>query len=468
MDPHTLSQIAIWSEAQLLRGDPSAMVQRFSKDSRTLQQGDLYISLKGERFNGDDFIAQAAARGAIGALYDGDLLEKSALEYPQQHLATLPPSFGMLHVKNAHRALQQLAAAWRRELSLRVVMITGSNGKTTTKDFTTALLRRDRRVIATEGNYNNSIGLPLSMLRASRRDEVAVWEIGMNHRGEIAPLAALGKPDIAIITNIGTAHIGFLGSREAIAEEKGDLLPVLSANGLAILPAADHFCEKLAKRTQAQVMRVGLECGDLQARALVNTGSGSRFEVHYQGASYPAFLPVIGTHMVNNALMALAAAMASGIPLEEGIRALAEVHSSKSRLALSEYHGIQLIDDSYNANPDSVEAALTTIASFPCDGRRIAVLGRMGELGSYAEEGYRRVGRAAAALDLLITVDPETSVMAQAAREAGAKQVHEVANNREASQLLLSFVKPHDLILVKGSLSTRLKEVVSDFIKQYS
>ena len=448
MDSQPLSQIATWSGSKLLSGDPSAMVHGFSKDTRTIQSGDLYVALKGESFDGNDFIAQAAVAGAVGALYDGKTPEG------------LPASFGLLHVKDAHQSLQQLAAAWKKELSCRVVMITGSSGKTTTKDFTAAVLQSARRVTATQGNYNNNIGLPLSMLRASSADEVAIWEIGMNHRGEIAPLAALGKPDVAIITNIGTAHIGFLGSREMIAEEKGDLFAALSSSGLAILPASDDFSEVLVKRTSARVMRVGIECGDLQARSLVETASGTHFEIHYEESSYPAFLSVIGKHMVMNALLALAVGLACGVTLEQGITALAQVKASKSRLSLSEHCGIRLIDDSYNANPDSMEAALASMASLPCEGRRIAVLGRMGEMGSYAEQGYQRVGKAAAPLDLLITVDPETASMAQAARDAGVREVHEVLNNNEASQLLLSLVKSGDLVLIKGSSIAKMKEVV--------
>lgn len=375
MNSQPISQIATWSGAQLQSGDPSVMVHGFSKDTRTLQPGDLYVALKGESFDGNDFIAQAAEQGAVGALYDDHK------KIPKG----LPASFALLNVEDALSALHHLAAAWRKELSCRVVMITGSSGKTTTKDFTTAILGASRSVTATQGNYNNNIGLPLSILKASSADEVAIWEIGMNHRGEIAPLATLGKPDIAIITNIGTAHIGFLGSREMIAEEKGDLLGALSEQGLAIVPASDDFCETLVKRTKARVMRVGIECGDLQACSLVETAAGTHFEVVYEKKSYPAFLSVPGRHMVSNALLALATGMACGVPLEKGIAALKNLQASKSRFSLSEHGGIQLIDDTYNANPDSMEAALATIATLPCVGRRIAVLGRMGEMGAYAD-----------------------------------------------------------------------------------
>jgi len=448
----SLSQIATWSGAQLLSGDPGLMMNGFSRSTRTLQSGDLYLALKGENFDGNNFIAQAAAQGACGALMDGEIPEG------------LPASFALLRVDDTLSALHRLAAAWRKELPCRVVMITGSSGKTTTKDFTTAVLGSARRVSATQGNYNNNIGLPLTMLRASRADEVAVWEIGMNARGEIAPLAELGMPDVAIITNIGTAHIGNLGSREMIAEEKGDLFATLRADGLAIVPALDDFCEVLAKRTKARVMRVGIDSGELQARKLEMSDAGTRFEVVYEQKSYPAFLSVPGKHMVTNALLALAAGIACGVSLEKGIAALKNLHASKSRLSISEHGGIHLIDDTYNANPDSMEAALATMASLACGGRRIAVLGRMGEMGDYAEQGYRRVGKAAVPLDVLITVGSETSIMAQAAREAGVRDVHEVLNNDAASQLLLSLVQLGDLVLVKGSLSAKMKEVVSALI----
>ena len=456
MDAQSLSQIAAWSGAKIISGDPSGLVSGFSKDTRTLRPGDLYLALSGENFNGHHFVAEAAAKGACGALVDQELPNN------------LPASFGVLKVDHALNALQRLAAEWKKELPCRVVMVTGSSGKTTTKDFTTAVLESTRRVTATQGNYNNSIGLPLTMLRASCRDEVAVWEIGMNHRGEIAPLAALGKPDVAIITNIGTAHIGFLGSREMIAEEKGDLLAALPAHGLAIIPAADDFCETLSQRTTARVIRAGIECGDLQAKNLRMSDEGTHFEVVWDKKSYPAFLSVPGKHMVSNALLALAAGIGCDVPLEKGVAALKNLCASKSRLSIQDHDGIKVVDDTYNANPDSMEAALATIATLPCTGRRIAVLGRMGEMGNYAAQGYQRVGTAAVVVDVLITVNPETSMMAQAAREAGLQEVHEVLNNDEALKLLLPLIKPGDLILVKGSFSAQMKEVVESLAEHCS
>lgn len=456
MECQPLSQIASWSGAELSSSDTSVLVSGFSKDTRTLQPGDLYIALRGENFDGNHFVAEAAGKGAVGALVDRETSKN------------LPRSFALLRVDDSLLGLVRLASAWRKELPCRAVMITGSSGKTTTKDFTTAVLSSGLRVTATQGNYNNNIGFPLTILRASRADEVAIWELGMNHRGEIAPLAELGKPDIAIITNIGTAHIGNLGSRNRIAEEKGDLLAALPEHGLAILPASDDFFETLSGRTKARVMSVGIECGHLQAKNLKMNNVGTNFEIIFEKKSYPAFLSVPGKHMVSNALLALAAGMACGIELKQGIAALENLEASKSRLSISEHNGIHLIDDSYNANPDSMEAALATMASFSSRGRRVAVLGRMGEMGDYAEQGYRRVGKAATCLDILITVGLETSTMAQVARDAGVPKVYEVLNNNEASELLLSLTKPGDLVLIKGSSIAKMGEVIEALMHLHS
>ncbi|MBX9742243.1 MAG: UDP-N-acetylmuramoyl-tripeptide--D-alanyl-D-alanine ligase [Chthoniobacterales bacterium] len=448
-----LSQIAIWSQAKLIAGDPTLLVSGVSHDTRTLKPGNLYIAMKGERFDGNDFLLEAAQKGAVGAIIDGEIPEN------------LPTKFGIIRAAHSLEALHSLAHKWRGQLSLRVIALTGSNGKTTTKDFTATVLRTLFSTTSTQGNFNNNIGLPLSILAASPSDQIAVWEIGMNHRHEIAPLAKLAAPDIAIITNIGVAHIGLLGSRQAIAVEKGDLLAVLSKNGVAILPAGDPFFTQLSMRTSAPIISVGINCGVLHAEKIVVTPTGSEFEVHYEASSYKAFLPVFGRHMIHNALLALAAGLCCGVPLERGIQALEKITPSKSRLAIHQVGGVTLVDDSYNANPDSMEAALLTVSTMSCPGRRIGVLGCMRELGHYEHEGYTRVGgMAAKALDILITIGSETVSLVEAAHKDGLKKIYQVNNNQEASDLLNTLLHDGDLVLVKGSLSANLKEVVSKLI----
>ncbi|MFZ4116661.1 MAG: UDP-N-acetylmuramoyl-tripeptide--D-alanyl-D-alanine ligase [Chthoniobacterales bacterium] len=447
MNPTSLSQIASWSGADFISGNPDALVLGVSHDTRTLKPGELYVALRGERFDGIHFIKDALQKGAVGVLYDGVAP------------SDIPADFGVLRVADSLQGLTLLARAWREELGLRAIVLTGSSGKTSTKDFTSALLKNFLQITSTRGNFNNHIGLPLSILRASKSDQASVWEVGMNHRGEIAPLAALAKPAIALITNIGTAHIGFLGSREAIAQEKGDLLAALPPEGVAILPAADDFYEALASRTKVRIFRVGIGVGDLQATDLVPIAQGMQFQVEYQGASLPAFLPVIGAHMVHNALFALAVGLECGVSLEEGIAVLEKLHPSNNRLKLYEFGGITIVDDAYNANPDSMGAALSAIMELKAQ-RRIGILGFMGELGDYAATGYQRVGlKAATSLDVLIVVTDETLLLAESARDGGMKEVYHVQTNEEAIALVLSMLRPGDLLLVKGSKSTHLNEV---------
>jgi UDP-N-acetylmuramoyl-tripeptide--D-alanyl-D-alanine ligase len=286
----------------------------------------------------------------------------------------------------------------------------------------------------------------------------------MNHRGEISPLAGLAKPDIGIITGIGTAHIEYLGSREEIAREKGDLLEQLSARGYAILSAHDDFLAELRGRTKASVLEVGFNAGNLRATRLMPELTGTRFAMEGDFGNAEAFLPVPGKHMVGNALLAVAAGVISGIPLGDCAAALANVQLTGGRLSRLERRGITLIDDTYNASPDSMVAALETLASLPGVGRRIAVLGRMGELGDHAATGYERVGKAAASfLQMLICVGAEAAAMAEAASRAGLADVRIVSDQAEAATLLSSLAQAGDLVLLKASRSAHMEEVLNHF-----
>ncbi len=452
MDTLSLATIAEMSRASLLSGDPETLVHRVCKDSRSILPGDLYVAIRGERFDGNRFLQEAASKGAVAALCDGEMA------------VGLPSGFGILSTPDYLTSLTLLASAWRSRLGLRAVVIAGSNGKTSTKDFAKAVMGSSFKTTATEGNLNNHLGLPLSILSANSDDQIAVWEIGMNHRGEIAPLAGLAKPDIGIITGIGSAHIEYLGSREEIAREKGDLLERLPANGHAILPAKDEFIQELRSRTSASILEVGFDSGNLRATQFTPELSGSRFVIEGDFGTAEAFLPIAGKHMVGNALLAIAAGVLSGIPLEDCAAALEQVQLTGGRLTRLERRGITLFDDTYNASPDSMVAALESIASLPATGRRIAVLGRMGELGEHAASGYERVGKkAATSLDALICVGTEAATMAFAAKKSGLSGVHVVADQTEAATLLSSLAQAGDLVLLKASRSARMEEVLNHF-----
>jgi UDP-N-acetylmuramoyl-tripeptide--D-alanyl-D-alanine ligase len=452
MNPLSLSSVADMCGAVLLAGNSENLVRRVGKDTRSIEPGDLYVALRGERFDGNQFIAEAAAKGAVAALCDGD---------PP---VGLPQGFGILSTPDSLSGLALLASAWRSRLRLRAIAITGSSGKTSVKDFTAAVLGKSLRTTATQGNLNNEIGLPLSILSADLEDEAAVWEIGMNHRGEIAPLAGLARPEIGIITGIGTAHIEHLGSREEIAAEKGDLLERLPSGGCAIIPAEDEFSQKLRSRTSARIFEVGFDRGELRATGVKYGLDESRFVIEGDYGRSEGILPVPGRHMIGNALLAIAAGLQCGITLENCVSGLADVTLNSGRLARVVRRGVTFLDDTYNANPDSMIAALETIEGISLPGRKIAVFGRMGELGIHAAEGYERVGtRSASVLSTLITVGDEASAMAEAASQAGLSDVRVVSDNAIAARLLSSLAAEGDLVLLKASRSARMEEVLQHF-----
>jgi UDP-N-acetylmuramoyl-tripeptide--D-alanyl-D-alanine ligase len=453
MDNLSLPEIAEMAVATLLRDTQGLAVSRISKDTRSITTGDLYLALRGENFDGNTFAAQALESGAAAVLMDSN-----------EQAAILAAKHPVILAEDSLAALTRLARAWRSRLALKAVCITGSSGKTSTKEFTAAILGSRLRTVKTQGNLNNHIGLPLSILSAGAQDEAAVWELGMNHPGEIAPLADLAKPDCAIITNIGTAHIEHLGSREAIALEKGMLAEAVEPHGSVILPAGDELAETIAPRCKARIVRAGIDSGDLVATSIAATPQGTSFTVSHQGKSHEASIPVQGRHMVSNAVLALAAGLECGIPLEIGIKALAKSRLAGGRLEQKTLRGILFLDDTYNANPDSMEAALETLRSMPGTGRRIAVLGKMGELGDYAAEGYRRTGAAASkSADILVTVGSEANAIAEAARNSGMARIHETENTANAARMVAQLARQGDMVLVKGSRSSRMETLLTHF-----
>ena len=457
MDALTLSRIAEFAEGDLSLGS-DASVSRISTDSRTLQPGDLFVALRGENFDGHRFVTMAKERGAVAAIVERVWTGK------------IPSDFPLLRVRDTLAAYQQIAAGYRQSLSLKVIAITGSNGKTTTKDFVAAALGHRFRVTKTEGNFNNHVGLPRTILDATSQDEIAVWEIGMNHPGEIAALAKIAAPDVGIITNIGVAHIEFMRSRDAIAQEKGALAEAIGPQGTLILNADDPFSEGIAKRTKAKTIFAGTKKGTVCATDLRQSASGSEFTILEGAHRCRAQLPVPGLHMIQNALLAVAAGRVFGLSIEDCAAGLASAPLTKARLQIKTIRGVQFIDDSYNANPESVRAALATLAELETDGRRIAVLGEMTELGVESERGHREVGEAAASLkiDELIAIGKTASAIADAAQRAGLEKSRTVASVDEAAEVLAEETSPNDLVLIKGSRAARTERVMEEFAKRQS
>jgi UDP-N-acetylmuramoyl-tripeptide--D-alanyl-D-alanine ligase len=458
MRPLTLSQIAQFAGASLSCGDGTAVINKVSTDSRTIKPGELFLALRGENFEGHDFVEGSAKAGATGGLVD------------LNWAGSVPNNFALLRATDTLQAYQTLAANYRRSLALKVLAITGSNGKTSTKDFAASVLARRFRVTKTEGNFNNHVGLPRTILEATSADQVAVWEIGMNHPGEIAALSKIAAPDAAIVTNIGVAHIEFMGSREAIAAEKGALAEAIETQGTVILNADDPFSEGIAARTRAKIVSAGTRGGAVRAIEIRQSADGSEFTIVEGAHRCRAQLPVAGTHMVQNALLAVAAGRAFGLSIEECAAGLAAAPLTKARLQIKEIGGVQFLDDSYNANPDSMKAALRTLVELDAEGKRIAVLGEMRELGAESERGHREIGETAATLgvDQLITIGDAAELIAEGARTAGLDKVSSARSTSEAAKLLSEMAEPGDLVLIKGSRAARTEEVIERFGSQNS
>jgi UDP-N-acetylmuramoyl-tripeptide--D-alanyl-D-alanine ligase len=456
MNPLSILQIAKLAKAKLEKGDGKTSIERISTDSRSIKKGELFVALRGENFDGHKFVEDVAKSGATGAIVDVKWKGK------------VPNKFAIARAEDTLLAYQNLAANYRKSLSLRVVAITGSNGKTSTKDFAASVLGRKFRVTKTQGNFNNHVGLPRTILEATSQDEVSVWEIGMNHPGEVAALAKIAAPDAAIVTNVGVAHIEFMGTREAIAREKGALAEAVGSEGTVILNADDPFSEGIAKRTRARVVFAGINSGVLRATDIEQSADGSEFTILEGAHRSRAQLSVPGLHMVQNALLAVAAGRALGVSLEECAVGLATAPLTKARLQIKEINGVQFLDDSYNANPDSMKAALRTLVELDAEGKRIAVLGEMRELGNETQRGHEEVGEEAAALgvDQLIGIGEMGGIISRAAKKAGLEKSDNVGSTSEAAEVLIDIAEPGDLILVKGSRLARTEEVIAAFAKQ--
>lgn len=453
----SLEQLAAWSGGLLVGGAvgvSGAVVTRVSTDSRGDLTGALFVPLVGERHDGHDFLPQAFACGAVAAL-----TSRSADESAQGPFIV---------VNDTLVALQQLAAGYRQSLGpFTAVAVTGSNGKTSTKDFLAAVLGQKFRVHATLGNLNNHIGVPLTLLGVEPEHTAGVFEMGMNHFGEIAPLAAMVRPEVGVITNIGTAHIEFLGSRDGIAEEKGRLVEAVASTGVVVLNADDDMTPGLAARAAAPVVTAGLTGGEVRAERV----EGASFDLVVPGqARVRVHLPVPGRHMIGNALLAAAVGWKLGVSSEEIKAGLESAVLQGGRLQFREAEGLRFLDDSYNANPDSMAAALGTLRDQPVAGRRLAVLGRMGELGPHAGAGHRAVGIAAAeaAVDFLLTVgdNDDARLIYESFGDATRSQL--CATHAEAAAWLRTHAAATDLILLKGSRSASMEKVMEALVSSSS
>jgi len=428
------------------------MFLRVNTDSRQTQAGDLFIALSGERFDGHQFVAEVAQKGAVAVI-----VEKG-------HKLAALPECAVIQVANARLAYGQIGAAYRKQFSLPVIAVGGSNGKTSTKELIAAVLRQKLNTLWSEASFNNDVGVPATLLRLDKTHQAAVVEVGTNHPGELGALLQLVQPQFGVITNIGREHLEFFGDLNGVAKEEGALAEALAATGKLFLNGDSEFTEMIAKRAKATVVRVGLaaKC-EWRARNVKMDKNGAVFSVESPQEKFSGTyrIGLLGRHQVVNSLFAIALGAELGLSRAEIERGLAESVPAKMRLQLYEAGGVRVLDDAYNANADSMLAALLVLQELPCKGRRVAVLGDMAELGEHSESAHAEVGRRAAELGVeqLIAVGKMAGTMAQAARGAGLSRVIELADAEAAATSIKSFLKAGDTVLLKASRSSRLERI---------
>jgi UDP-N-acetylmuramoyl-tripeptide--D-alanyl-D-alanine ligase len=446
-------------------------------DSRLTIPGALFVALPGERTDGHTFVASAFDKGALAALVQRDLGEwpegqplrcqildlREPVTYAQLTGLHLPVC---LRVEDTLQAMQALAVYWRRRLPARVIGVTGSVGKTTTKELIAAVLSTRYRTFKSEGNYNNEIGLPLMLLKLAEAHERAVLEMGFYQPGEIKFLCDLARPAIGVVNNVYAVHLERAGSIENIARGKGELVEALppAPEGVAVLNFDDPLVLAMRSRTRARVFTYGLDpAADLWADNIESLGlAGIRFQLHHRHEVLHLRVPLLGRHSVHTCLRAAAVGLIEGLTWQEIIEGLQSVGATQLRLvAVTGPQGSLLLDDTYNASPESVVAALNLLNEL--EGRRVAVLGDMLELGAHEELGHRLVGRRARDVaDLLVTVGPRARIIAEEAREAGlpAEAVIELADSEQALAFLRQTIRRGDVVLLKASRGVRLDRIV--------
>ncbi len=454
MSRFTLEELAKGSGGRLVSGPAAGELTGVSIDSRTLRPGEAFVAIRGHRLDGHAFCADALEKGA-GALVVADL-------------AAAPPTRAVpvILVDDSTLALQRLARFHRARFELPVVAIAGSNGKTTTKELTAAVLSVRFRVLKSEGSLNNQWGVPLTLLRLAPEHEALVIEIGMSALGEIATLAALAQPTIGVLTNIGPVHLEFLGSLEAVQKAKGELVRAIGPEGTVVLNADDPLVLALAKEARGRVVTFGFEAAaHVRARGVARGESALAFTLVIGVSSAPVSLPLAGRHNVSNALAAAAVGSLFGLAPREIAEGLGRARPAAHRLTWIDAGGTLILDDCYNANPSSVAAALETLVEEP-GARTIAVLGDMLELGAAAEAAHLEVGRLAARLGVerLYGFGPLSRSTVSGARAAGLLTAHAVSDLEPLIEEIRREIRPGDRILIKGSRGMRMERVVERLV----
>jgi UDP-N-acetylmuramoyl-tripeptide--D-alanyl-D-alanine ligase len=452
MEPRSLKYITAACAGEQLNGSPDELVQRVCTDSRKIAQGDLFFALPGEKFDGHDFLEQVIRKGAVGVVVQRD------------RAPALANGCGVIAVTDTRMAFGQFAARYRQDFTLPIVAIGGSNGKTTTKELVASVLRQRLPIIWSEASFNNDIGVPLTLLKLERWHEAAVLEVGTNHPGELAPLVKMIQPKYGVITSIGREHLEFFGDVNGVADEEGWLAELLPVDGKLFINGDTPWSRRIVERTRAAVVRAGFsDANDWRVQSPKVDEGGTTFWMQAPKVDFSGEYRVnlLGRPQILNAAYAVAVGAEMGLSRAEIERGLIECQPAKLRMELWELNGVRVLDDCYNANADSMLAALETLQELPCKGRRVAVLGDMAEQGAQSEAAHEEVGRRAAELGIgqLFTIGKMASVTARAAKDAGLTRVIEFMDVETAATALKTFMKSGDLILLKASRSARLERI---------
>lgn len=426
----------------------------YSIDSRTASPGDLFFAVRGERFDGHDFASAALARGAVAAVVS------------RTRVAALPDDVlaaPLLIAEDPLAAMQALATHVRRQWGRRVVAITGSAGKTTTKEAVAAALGAKLRVLKSQGNLNNAFGMPLQLLRLEPEHEIAVVEMGMNHPGEIAALCRIAAPDWGVITNVGTAHIeNFAEGQAGIARAKFELIAALPAGGVAFLNCSDPYVSQFGRDFHSRAVYFGEgPCADPQILAVREDLSGLHVHLRAGDRERDLTLQMLGEHNATNAIAGLAVALEAGVNLDDALAALSSLTAGDKRGQMMELAGVTILNDSYNSNPEALRSMIRTLAARPAEGRRILVAGEMLELGEQGPALHAACGRAAAEanLDFVVGVHGNAEHLATAASAGGVASLF-LPNADAAGRWLLQNLVPGDVVLIKGSRGVHLERAI--------
>ncbi|MEO0092753.1 MAG: UDP-N-acetylmuramoyl-tripeptide--D-alanyl-D-alanine ligase [candidate division WOR-3 bacterium] len=456
MEALTVEEIVTATDGKLLSGDLNRKINNISIDSRTIKPNDLFIAIKGKNFDGHSFVSEALAKGAIGAVVaDANIKSSQAI---------------LIKVKDTREALGNIARYYRGKFKPLVIAVTGSNGKTTTKEMIAGILGKRMRIVKAKDSFNNEIGVPLTILGIDSQTQALILEIEMNLLGGTRRLAEIAKPQIGVVTNVGDTHLEFLGSRENVMREKAELIESLTPDGVAILNADDELVMAIGENfPKIQKLTFGLnQPADIFAKQILDlTTNGCHFML--QG-KYRTRLHLLGTHNIYNALAAIATVKACGFDFAPIVSAIEEFRPVTMRMEIVRIKDLTVINDTYNANPQSMKTALATLAKIDSDGKKIVVLGDMLELGAGSEFFHYTLGQEAAKIaDVILAIGKFSRNVIEGALQVGInpENARNYENNKDLLTNLIDIIQPKDTILIKGSRAMHLEWLLEGLKTEY-